>query len=91
MKVVNSVLRRMVNQQIVRSSAVQTVLSDAALTPVWQKRFYDFNVSSTRKRIEKLRYMHEPVKRQVAAELGRTPELGLKPELGRAPELGRTP
>jgi hypothetical protein len=25
---------------------------------VWQKRFYDFNVWSERKRIEKLRYMH---------------------------------
>jgi hypothetical protein len=32
--------------------------------PVWQKRFYDFNVWSTRKRVEKLRYMHRnPVAR----------------------------
>jgi hypothetical protein len=32
--------------------------------PVWQKRFYDFNVWSERKRVEKLRYMHRnPVKR----------------------------
>jgi hypothetical protein len=32
--------------------------------PIWQKRFYDFNVSSSEKRIEKLRYMHRnPVKR----------------------------
>jgi putative transposase len=31
---------------------------------VWQHRFYDFNVWSERKRIEKLRYMHRnPVKR----------------------------
>src|SRR5277367_6557370 len=31
---------------------------------VWQKRFYDFNVWSERKRIEKLRYMYRnPVKR----------------------------
>jgi putative transposase len=30
----------------------------------WQKRFYDFNVYSERKRIEKLKYMHRnPVKR----------------------------
>jgi len=30
---------------------------------VWQRRFYDFNVWSERKRIEKLRYMHRnPVK-----------------------------
>src|SRR5436190_24367038 len=32
-------------------------------TPVWQRRFYDFNVWSQRKRVEKLRYMHRnPVK-----------------------------
>jgi putative transposase len=31
---------------------------------VWQKRFYDFNVWTEHKRIEKLRYMHRnPVKR----------------------------
>jgi REP element-mobilizing transposase RayT len=31
---------------------------------VWQRRFYDFNVWSERKRIEKLRYMHRnPVAR----------------------------
>jgi len=31
---------------------------------VWEKRFYDFNVWTTRKRVEKLRYMHRnPVKR----------------------------
>ena len=30
----------------------------------WQKRFYDFNVCTDRKRVEKLRYMHRnPVKR----------------------------
>jgi REP element-mobilizing transposase RayT len=30
----------------------------------WQGRFYDFNVWTTRKRVEKLRYMHRnPVKR----------------------------
>jgi putative transposase len=30
----------------------------------WQARFYDFNVSTTKKRVEKLRYMHRnPVKR----------------------------
>jgi putative transposase len=30
----------------------------------WQERFYDFNVWSTKKRVEKLRYMHRnPVRR----------------------------
>ncbi len=43
----------------------QSLFADAALRPpFWQARFYDFNVWTTRKRIEKLRYMHRnPVKR----------------------------
>jgi len=37
--------------------------------PFWQTRFYDFNVWTNRKRVEKLRYMHEnPVKRGLAAQ-----------------------
>ncbi|HLM83201.1 MAG TPA: transposase [Terriglobales bacterium] len=36
--------------------------------PVWQKRFYDFNVWTNEKRIEKIRYMHRnPVKRGLVA------------------------
>jgi len=36
---------------------------------LWQRRFYDFNVWSARKRIEKLRYMHRnPVKRGLVLE-----------------------
>src|SRR5206468_3884528 len=32
--------------------------------PFWQARFYDFNVWTTKKRVEKLRYMHRnPLKR----------------------------
>jgi REP-associated tyrosine transposase len=39
---------------------------------IWQKRFYDFNVWTERKRIEKLRYMHRnPVERGLVA----SPEL----------------
>jgi putative transposase len=35
----------------------------------WQRRFYDFNLWSERKRIENLRYMHRiPVKRGVVLE-----------------------
>jgi putative transposase len=35
----------------------------------WQRRFYDFNVWSRKKRIEKLNYMHmNPVKRGLVAE-----------------------
>ena len=47
-----------------RPNAAQMALWETESEPVWQKRFYDFNVWSERKRIEKLRYMHRnPVKR----------------------------
>ena len=37
---------------------------EASRRAFWQARFYDFNVWTTKKRIEKLRYMHRnPVKR----------------------------
>ncbi len=37
-------------------------------TPFWQTRFYDFNVWTAKKRVEKLRYMHRnPVTRGLAA------------------------
>ncbi len=40
-----------------------------AAAHVWQRRFYDFNVWSERKRIEKLRYMHRnPVQRGLVSE-----------------------
>jgi len=39
-------------------------LSRSGPQHIWQKRFYDFNVWTEQKRIEKLRYMHRnPVKR----------------------------
>lgn len=38
---------------------------------MWQRRFYEFNLWSGRKRIEKLRYMHRnPVKRGLVLEPG---------------------
>jgi hypothetical protein len=41
---------------------------------VWQRRFYDFNVWTTRKRIEKLRYMHRnPVAGGLVEELEQWP------------------
>jgi putative transposase len=40
-----------------------------ATASVWQKRFYDFNVCTDKKRVEKLTYMHRnPVKRGLVAE-----------------------
>jgi putative transposase len=48
-------LKQMVSRNRIRASA------DA---PFWQARYYDFNVWSEQKRVEKLRYIHRnPVKR----------------------------
>lgn len=52
--------------------AVQALKLSVALRrterPFWQARYYDFNVHSEEKRIEKLRYMHRnPVKRGLVA------------------------
>ncbi len=45
-------------------SKLPRLFADSALDHFWQKRFYDFNVFSERKRIEKLKYIHRnPVKR----------------------------
>jgi REP element-mobilizing transposase RayT len=47
-----------------RRSGQQQLFGDDDAERVWQRRFYDFNVWSERKRIEKLRYMHRnPVRR----------------------------
>ena len=44
-------------------------MSKELAPPVWQKRFYDFNVWQERKRIEKLRYIHRnPVQRGLVWE-----------------------
>ena len=44
--------------------AVARRLALRASEPFWQARYYDFNVFTERKRVEKLRYMHRnPVKR----------------------------
>jgi putative transposase len=47
-----------------RRVLAQGRLLDQAPQRIWQKRFYDFDVWTEHKRIEKLRYMHRnPVKR----------------------------
>jgi len=39
---------------------------DDSLPRFWQRRFYDFNVWSLKKRVEKLHYMHmNPLKRKL--------------------------
>ena len=64
--------RRVLARQRRNRNPDQGRLFEHAPEHIWQKRFYDFNVWSERKRIEKLRYMHQnPVKRGLVA----SPEL----------------
>jgi putative transposase len=63
---------RRVLAQMRRRNPVQANLFEHSPQHIWQKRFYDFNVWSERKRVEKLNYMHHnPVKRELVA----SPEL----------------
>jgi putative transposase len=50
--------RRVLAQARRQRNPAQAVLFDRAPQHIWQKRFYDFNVWTEHKRIEKLRYMH---------------------------------
>ena len=64
MKVIKQRFARRFHRTWARSAAEQMALWESTTDRIWQKRFYDFNVWSERKRIEKLRYMHRnPVKR----------------------------
>jgi putative transposase len=64
MKVLKQRFSRQVKMLRKPTAAAQIALWNSTSEPVWQRRFYDFNVWSERKRIEKLRYMHRnPVKR----------------------------
>jgi putative transposase len=50
--------------QMLKQTASRKLKAIAVGNPFWQARYYDFNVWSERKRVEKLRYMHRnPVKR----------------------------
>ena len=69
MKVIKQRFARRLRRSRRRASSAQTALWNFTADPVWQKRFYDFNVWSARKQIEKLRYMHRnPVKRGLVAQ-----------------------
>jgi putative transposase len=50
--------RRVLKSLRKRRVAAQQELFAVGSEHVWQRRFYDFNVWTARKRIEKLRYMH---------------------------------
>jgi putative transposase len=50
--------------QMLKQTTSRNLKAIAGENPFWQARYYDFNVWSKRKRVEKLRYMHRnPVKR----------------------------
>src|SRR5262249_44877017 len=60
--------RRVLADQRRCQSSRQASLFDCKTHHIWQARFYDFNVWTERKRIEKLRYMHRnPVRRGLVA------------------------
>jgi putative transposase len=51
-----------------RDPRQRALFGDESKRAFWQSRFYDFNVWTTKKRVEKLRYMHRnPVKRGLVA------------------------
>lgn len=60
------VLKQRFAQHVLQRPRLKRSDADSLREPVhvWEPRFYDFNVWSERKRVEKLRYMHRnPVKR----------------------------
>jgi putative transposase len=58
------VLKQRFAHQVLAQLRTQRSSSPLAAGEIWQRRFYDFNVWTEHKRIEKLRYMHRnPVKR----------------------------
>ena len=58
------VLKQRFAHQVSAQLRKQRSLSPRAAGEIWQRRFYDFNVWTEHRRIEKLRYMHRnPVKR----------------------------
>jgi putative transposase len=64
--------RRVLAEAKRKRNPAQSTLFEHAPQHIWQKRFYDFNVWTERKRIKKLRYMHRnPVQRGLVA----SPEL----------------
>jgi putative transposase len=61
------VSRRLRNKKRTLPAQLKLTFDDAASLPrFWQRRFYDFNVWSLKKKVEKLHYMHmNPLKRKL--------------------------
>jgi putative transposase len=66
---VSRLLRKKVRRRNPNQLALWHDAPDKGLRSFWQRRFYDFNVWTKKKHIEKLHYMHmNPVKRGLVAE-----------------------
>lgn len=66
---VMQVLKQRFARQLHRKTSNAARDDASAVGRVWQERFYDFNVWSEKKEVEKLRYIHRnPVKRGLVAE-----------------------
>jgi putative transposase len=67
--IVMQVLKQRFAHQVLAQLRKQRSPSPRAPGKIWQRRFYDFNVWTEHKRIEKLRYMHRnPVKRGLVVQ-----------------------
>lgn len=63
---VSRALRREIPKGVLGQLSLRFGADETAAPTLWQRRFYDFNVWSTEKVLEKLEYMHEnPVKRKL--------------------------
>ena len=67
-----SVSRRVLRRAREQRAQLGLFAAQAVLPRFWQPRFYDFNVFTAKKRIEKLRYMHRNL---VKRKLVSSPEL----------------
>jgi hypothetical protein len=59
---------------MMKTIVLPETVHDESTYRAWQRRFYDFNVWSESKRLEKLQYMHgNPVKRRLVENPGDWP------------------
>jgi REP-associated tyrosine transposase len=88
------VARRLRPKRPRHASAAQLSLrfdrSEDSLPQFWQERFYDFNVWSRKKKLEKLQYMHlNPIKRKLVSHPKQWPWSSFSFYSGRGPDLLR--
>ena len=63
------VARKLLSKRRTRNPHQQLLFKDDQAPQFWQTRYYDFNVYSRKKHVEKMNYMHQnPVKRGLAGK-----------------------